>query len=660
MTHRFASGGSAFQVLIVFSMALFFSAGFRARCGEDHKPEPLPQVVVTAPQPESPPSVPAKVPADNSNSPTRQTAGGADIVSVQKFIEGRTGTAVDFFEGTPGLFIQSENGAQFLRISIRGSGIESEASGIQYLIDGVPINQADGRAMIEDVDLLAVKSAEVYRGSNALRYGALGLGGAINFQPRTGYDSAGFGVRLEAGSFGYYSESASFGGVTGSTDYYGDLQDLQSDGYRKHSAEDSQKFFGDAGFKLGCNAENRVYLSLGRLNREDPGGLTIAQLHSNPRLADDGAIAMDFLQNWENLRLADKATFKFDDAQTFSASAFYQYRILTNKQLYDVDLPVGIARYHSHDLGMYFNYDNVADLACHQNRLTLGFTPTLEFKSDASYQNLNSVQGPAIDGDRTIASNYILFGEDQFHFSDNLSAIGGIQLIRSHRDFLDALRPAEISNRTRAQDFFGVDPKVGLLYDICGKDQVFGNFSRSFQPPSFDDLVSVQSGAGLLYRPLRPQTGSTVEVGGRGEHDRFDWEFSMYHTWLRNELLSLENAKGVSAGAVNAGSTYHQGIEAEIDGGPVARHRGRRLRRLREQTGPHRPAAKLHAERFSLLKRSRVRRQPPRRHPRAFLHGAPGSTAIPLDFMPAPEWNAISRATPWTTPIRFTPTPIRC
>ena len=455
------------------------------------------------------------------------------MIKVQKFIEGRTGAAKELFEDTPGVFVQSDNGAQSTRISIRGSGIQSDGIiGIQFLLDGTPFNESDGEALLEDVDLLSIKAVEVYRGANALRYGAIALGGAINFIPRTGYDADTLNARFEAGSFGYFNESLSFGGVKGSTDYFIALQDLRSDGYRQHSSENNQKFFGDVGNKIGDCADNRIYVSMGRLDRQDPGSLTKDQLRSNARQAGDDAVEQDFHLNWEFVRLTDKATLKFDD-QTLSAAAFYQYRIHTQKSFYDVDEPEGIARFHSNDLGLTFNYDNEVELACHKNRLTLGATPTIEFESDANYQNLDGFQGPGINADRTITTNFVFYGEDQFHVTDKLSAIGGMQLVYANRNFNDTLNPAGVPDQSHDQRFYGFNPKAGLLYEINADDQVFGNFSRSFQPPSFDDLAAVNSADGVIYRPLRAQRGSTVEVGGRGENGRFEWEISLYRTWLK-------------------------------------------------------------------------------------------------------------------------------
>jgi hypothetical protein len=69
-------------------------------------------------------------------------------------------------QGVPGLFMQSENGMEMSKVSIRGSGIESddEPLGVEFLLDGISFDQGDGETIIEDFDVTRLKYAEVYRG----------------------------------------------------------------------------------------------------------------------------------------------------------------------------------------------------------------------------------------------------------------------------------------------------------------------------------------------------------------------------------------------------------------------------------------------------------------------------------------------------------------
>lgn len=132
-----------------------------------------------------------------------QVPGGFSVKTTYDMELGRASNFEDLLQRTPGVFLQSENGAEVCKISIRGSGItsqdENEPLGVMFLMDGLNFNQGDGEATLEDLDVAALSHAEVFRGADAFKYGALTLGGAINLVPLTGYNAAPFQLRLEGG-----------------------------------------------------------------------------------------------------------------------------------------------------------------------------------------------------------------------------------------------------------------------------------------------------------------------------------------------------------------------------------------------------------------------------------------------------------------------------
>jgi iron complex outermembrane recepter protein len=136
-------------------------------------------------------------------SATKKTAvpGAFTIKTADEMKLGRASNFEDLLQRTPGVFLQSENGAEVSKISIRGSGItsEDEPLGVMFLLDGLNFNQGDGETTLEDFDVAALSHAEVFRGADAFKYGALTLGGAINLVPFTGYDAPPFQIRLEGG-----------------------------------------------------------------------------------------------------------------------------------------------------------------------------------------------------------------------------------------------------------------------------------------------------------------------------------------------------------------------------------------------------------------------------------------------------------------------------
>ncbi|HEY2568120.1 MAG TPA: Plug domain-containing protein, partial [Candidatus Udaeobacter sp.] len=95
---------------------------------------------------------------------------------------GRASNFEDLLQRTPGVFLQSENGMEVSKISIRGSVItsEDEPLGVMFLMDGLNFNQGDGETTLEDINVAVISHAEIFRGADAFKYGALTLGGAIN------------------------------------------------------------------------------------------------------------------------------------------------------------------------------------------------------------------------------------------------------------------------------------------------------------------------------------------------------------------------------------------------------------------------------------------------------------------------------------------------
>src|SRR5262245_38822058 len=222
---------------------------------------------------------------------------GAFTVKTSDDMElGRASNFEDLLQRTPGVFLQSENGMEVSKISIRGSGItsEDEPLGVMFLLDGLNFDQGDGEAILEDFDVAALSHTEVFRGADALKYGALTLGGAINLMPLTGYTAAPFQIRLEGGSYGFFRGDMSGGAVQGPFDEYGAIGFRAREGFREHSRENTEILFADVGYKFSDHVENRFYVTLDRTNRNLPGGLTKSEMENESTQSNSLAVAQDW------------------------------------------------------------------------------------------------------------------------------------------------------------------------------------------------------------------------------------------------------------------------------------------------------------------------------------------------------------------------------
>jgi iron complex outermembrane receptor protein len=497
-----------------------------------------------------------------------QVPGGFTIKTANEMKMGRASNFEDLLQRAPGVFLQSENGAEVSKISIRGSGItsEDEPLGVMFLLDGLNFNQGDGESILEDFDVATLSHAEVFRGADAFKYGTLTLGGAINLVPFTGYDAAPFQIRLEGGSYGFFRGDMSGGAVEGQFDEFGALGFRAREGFRDHSREDTEILFADLGYKFSEQVENRFYLTLDRTNRNLPGGLTKSEMENDPSQANPLAIAQDWNKEWSYVHLADKLSIRTDEIQ-LDAGAFWFHRDLEHRGFFSPDFREGIEMFYSDNFGGNLNFVTRHELFGRRNILTIGLSPQYEDEPTQNYENIFGHTGATTARGEGISVNVPAYLEDQFYLTPQFSILAGAQAIFAERHFIDEFLTDAAGNQSNRQNFWGFNPKLGAIYEINRKTQAFMNVSRSWQPPSLDNLVDFTEGpnSSVVYTPLQPQHAWTIEVGTRGEYSRFQWELSLYRSWVRNELLEINDAFGNDIGTRNVARTNHQGIEASLE-----------------------------------------------------------------------------------------------
>ncbi|HEY3862425.1 MAG TPA: TonB-dependent receptor [Verrucomicrobiae bacterium] len=509
---------------------------------------------------------------DQAAEQKNQDPGAFTLRGTERLREGRGMNFDDLLHGVPGVTLQSENEMEVSKISIRGSGIlsEDEPLGLNVLLDGFTFNQGDGEVILEDFDVATIKYAEIYRGASAFKYGSLSLGGAINLTSITGYDASPLAVRVEGGSYGFIQAQVTSGMVDGPFDYYVSLDERGRSGYREHSVENTEIMVANFGYRFSSNAENRLFLILDRTDRLLPGGLTKAEMQADPRQTDPDApapgatpyaISQDYNKDWYYLRLADKVTLKTLNTES-DAGAFWWHRNITEKGPSNDEGAGGIQDFYADNVGLILNFTGNTELFGQRNVITAGFTPNVEREVDQNFVNVNGSRGGPLSHDAELSVNAPLFAEDQQYFSDQFSAVIGVQATYAQRHFSDFYFHPETSDDII---FRGINPKAGLIWAFNSNNQVFFNVSRTWQAPSFDNMVDFDGDPDVEFTPLEPQQAWTAELGTRGEYGRVDWDFAIYRSWVRNELLEINNSAGANSGAVNIPHAIHQGIELGVD-----------------------------------------------------------------------------------------------
>ncbi|HGY9627424.1 TPA: TonB-dependent receptor family protein [Pseudomonas putida] len=490
----------------------------------------------------------------------RETPGATNLVDMQQVDQGRVATNQDVLAYQPGVFAQSA-GNDGIKLSIRGSGINrapgAHGSGVYTMFDGLPLT-GPGGTPYELFEPLWLSRAEVLRGANGFDQGALALGGAINYVTHTGYDAAPLQLRYEVGSRGYAHRHISSGQVLGDLDYYLALTDTEYDGYQAHSSGSAKGIAANIGYRFNANLETRFYLRYRETENELAGRLTKQQIKHDPRAANPEYLTRDDSRpqpgsTW----LANKTTFYLDDDSHLEAGLVYHD--------YPMDLREGPMRLKVAytDVSGTLNYVRRDTLLGHQSKTTVGWRTTKHLPNSGASQFVRD--GDAF-GPRSRDFSYQ--GSDTvFHLGNDLELMPdlwlttGLAMIYTRRES-DVTYPA--NGGKVSQHDWDYAPRLGLRYDIDPQLQVYGNLSRSVEPPHPWSLIWSST---VATQPIemQNQTATTLELGARGDSALGDWDLAWYYARVRHELLAVEIVQGAPAKEFNASPTVHQGIEAGLD-----------------------------------------------------------------------------------------------
>jgi len=476
-----------------------------------------------------------------------QTPGSVEVIPDTAFKNTQAQTIKDIVDFTPGVWAQPKWGDDS-RLSIRGSGLSRNfhLRSTQLLMDGIPINTSDGYGDFQEIDPTAYRYVEVYKGANALRYGANALGGAINFVTPTGRDARVFESRLDGGSYGYLREQMSSGKALGPFDYFITGSNSTNDGYRDHSGGHAQRVSGNFGYQFTPDVETRFYMNFNRVRQRIPGEIDKSTALKSPQIAWSANVTQDYQRNIDTARVANKTTLRFGDT-TFDVGLYGVDRHLMHPIYQWLD-------YRYHDYGGFGRLVREAALAGHRNRFTFGLNVLNGTINADQYVNTGGNKGAKTKSLTQKPENYTAYVENAFYVVPSVALVAGTQFLHAVRD--QTVNYTTEGDRAGRATYDLWSPKFGLLWEVAPEAQVFANISRSGEAPSFGE----GQGSTAPWYTIKAQTATTYEIGTRGRGPDYTWDAALYRADIRNELQCFINTFG-TCNVTNADRTVHQGLE---------------------------------------------------------------------------------------------------
>ena len=512
----------------------------------------------------------------------------------------------------PGVVVQDFFGANDQpRIQLRGSGLQQNPveRGVLMLHNGLPLNRADGSYVVGFANPGESAGLEVYRGYTANRLGATVLGGAINLKSPTGRSAPGLVQHVSGGSFGQIGGGAQVGFAGEDHDLLFRADAVSRTGFRDYNSSRRVSAGGNVGMRLSDAFSLRVFGGYTDLGFDVTGPLTQQLLETDRRAIFTGpTVTLGGVINPGPNVVRDQP--RRDSTQWLVGT-----RATGIVGPHNINLALGYT--HTDDLFRFpmsggFRATDGGDVTA---TLRYAFVPdsqallplaevTAYYVSGAAdrqnFINLAGRRGPQFGNSRLSADTLSLFGGLNVPLDDRLTLSPSLSWARSTRDNADRfaaptrptasfspLNPAmplppgavPTVSTSYTRTYTAWNPALALSYRLSGDQILFAALSRSFEPPTHDDLLATINGtpnssagrpnpgnpalpaAAFVTPALEAQRATTLEAGWRGGAGPVQWDAVVYYAWVDNELLSLRDASGVSLGAANAGQTRRLGVE---------------------------------------------------------------------------------------------------
>jgi iron complex outermembrane receptor protein len=476
----------------------------------------------------------------------------------------------------PGLDVQNrQDYAQGVRITSRGFGAQTAfgTRNVKILIDGIPATQPDGTGDSEVIDLGDVSRIEVLNGPFSVLYGNA-AGGVIQVFSKDGPATPTLSGGLLAGSYGTWRASASYGGnqkfgTDGSFNYMMNASDFYSGGYRDHSAARRQQFYGK--YRVMVDADTSYTLLVDGLNEpnsQDPGGLTAAQYHENPRQAGIGADRFDTRKTLRHFQFGFIVRHRFNANNSMQILVYdvdhsvLQYLPFTGSFAASGGGVVDLERKSGGVGGRFTHKDEIAGIPV---TAVMGVDFGYEDQHRKGYVNDYGTIGALRRNEQDTARNIAEYAQIDADLTPKLIFDAGLRHSQDQFSVQDLYVTRALTNDTGSVTYGHTSLVAGVTYHMTPTTNLFADYGEGFETPTLDQLAYLPNGEAGFNSALVPTTSENYEAGIKSLlGSRTYLTLAGFHIHTSNQIVVSSSNNGRTAYA-NEGQTERNGVDASID-----------------------------------------------------------------------------------------------
>jgi iron complex outermembrane recepter protein len=461
----------------------------------------------------------------------------------------------------PGVYMQ-QGALNTNRITLRGIGARSQFSTnrIKAYYDEIPLSDAEGETIIEDIDLETISRIEIIKGPNDVSYGS-GLGGVISIYGKEslpGLTSARTTSTL--GSFGMYRQTVSAGHGFENSSIQANFSSLEIDGFRENSNYDRKSFNLRARHQLSESSTLSFIGVFTRLKAFIASSVNEDTFINNPESAAANWAAAQGFESYDRLLLGVGFTHRFNENLEFKSSVFYNLRDAYEPR------PFNILDEYKSGIGFRAKINYESQVLSLPFEMSLGSEVVFEDYTFSLFENLYQSQPGqgSLEGDRFAEvdqkRNYAnFFFQMDTRLTEKLMLEKGVSLNTTQYSLKDVFNAGN-STQDGAYTFENMwSPRIGVSYKLQQGKNIYASVSKGFSIPSVAETLTPE---GEINTSLKPETGINYEVGIKMNwlSNRLYTEVAFYSLQIDNLLVARRVAEDQYVG-INAGESSHRGVE---------------------------------------------------------------------------------------------------
>ncbi|QHL89143.1 TonB-dependent receptor [Nibribacter ruber] len=476
------------------------------------------------------------------------------------------------------------NGGQ--RILIRGYGLPAangnqlnfNGAGYKAYLNGIPVTDAEGVTVLDDVDFSTLGKVEVVKGPASSLYGT-GIGGVVKmFTLRPEAQTTRLVQEGVVGSYGLWSTNTRLESANERASILVNYGHQNYDSYRVHtsSKKDFATFVGD--FRSSDKQSISVYAAYNNSFNAMAGQLDSASFFNKENEGEAKYLENNGRVSYESFRSGLSHTYAFTDFLSNTSSAYF------NNYTQEQASAAGLNSNMAYNLGgrteFNFNFANVLQ----------GLTGTVggEYQKTISFRKTNALGAGGTLGGITAdlevsAMQYSAFTEWNLQLPLDFTLIAGLSANRVEYGITDKLTNS--ANPTHA-DLSGykkfdavVTPRAALQKLVTPNVTAYASVSQGYSPPSATTVVVPQ--AGRVLTNLKPEQGTQYEVGSKGSllDKKLSYQVALFHLKVQDKIMTQAYADPQSGSilytiSANGGEQTNQGLEVALNYSLLQREEG--------------------------------------------------------------------------------------